>query len=256
MKYVDISPEARIGNNVRIDSFTRIHDDVEIGDNCIIHSNVTIFPGARIGDGVTLFPGAVIAGVPQDLKFRGEKTYAYIGNGTSIHECATVNRGTASTGKTIVGENCLIMAYCHVAHDCVLGNRVIMSNASQIAGEVHIDDAAVIGGGSLIHQFCHLGRNIMLQGGALVNKDIPPFVKAAREPISYVGLNTIGMHRNGFSDEDIAAIAEVYRYLYLSDLNVTNAVKQILEKVPQSPFRDEIVDFVNNSQRGVIRSAI
>lgn len=256
MKYVDISPEARIGNNVQIDSFTRIHDDVEIGDNCIIHSNVTIFPGARIGDGVTLFPGAVIAGVPQDLKFRGEKTYAYIGNGTSIHECATVNRGTASTGKTIVGENCLIMAYCHVAHDCVLGNRVIMSNASQIAGEVHIDDAAVIGGGSLIHQFCHLGRNIMLQGGALVNKDIPPFVKAAREPISYVGLNTIGMHRNGFSDEDIAAIAEVYRYLYLSDLNVTNAVKQILEKVPQSSFRDEIVDFVNNSQRGVIRSAI
>lgn len=256
MKYVDISPEARIGNNVQIDSFTRIHDDVEIGDNCIIHSNVTIFPGARIGDGVTLFPGAVIAGVPQDLKFRGEKTYAYIGNGTSIHECATVNRGTASTGKTIVGENCLIMAYCHVAHDCVLGNRVIMSNASQIAGEVHIDDAAVIGGGSLIHQFCHLGRNIMLQGGALVNKDIPPFVKAAREPISYVGLNTIGMHRNGFSDEDIAAIAEVYRYLYLSDLNVTNAVKQILEKVSQSPFRDEIVDFVNNSQRGVIRSAI
>lgn len=256
MKYVDISPEARIGNNVQIDSFTRIHDDVEIGDNCVIHSNVTIFPGARIGDGVTLFPGAVIAGVPQDLKFRGEKTYAYIGNGTLIHECATVNRGTASTGKTIVGENCLIMAYCHVAHDCVLGNRVIMSNASQIAGEVHIDDAAVIGGGSLIHQFCHLGRNIMLQGGALVNKDIPPFVKAAREPISYVGLNTIGMHRNGFSDEDIAAIAEVYRYLYLSDLNVTNAVKQILEKVPQSPFRDEIVDFVNNSQRGVIRSAI
>lgn len=256
MKYVDISPEARIGNNVQIDSFTRIHDDVEIGDNCVIHSNVTIFPGARIGDGVTIFPGAVIAGVPQDLKFRGEKTYAYIGNGTSIHECATVNRGTASTGKTIVGENCLIMAYCHVAHDCVLGNRVIMSNASQIAGEVHIDDAAVIGGGSLIHQFCHLGRNIMLQGGALVNKDIPPFVKAAREPISYVGVNTIGMHRNGFSDEDIAAIAEVYRYLYLSDLNVTNAVKQILEKVPQSPFRDEIVDFVNNSQRGVIRSAI
>ena len=256
MKYVDISPEARIGNNVQIDSFTRIHDDVEIGDNCVIHSNVTIFPGARIGDGVTLFPGAVIAGVPQDLKFRGEKTYAYIGNGTSIHECATVNRGTASTGKTIVGENCLIMAYCHVAHDCVLGNRVIMSNASQIAGEVHIDDAAVIGGGSLIHQFCHLGRNIMLQGGALVNKDIPPFVKAAREPISYVGLNTIGMHRNGFSDEDIAAIAEVYRYLYLSDLNVTNAVKLIREKLPESTLRDEIVYFIENSQRGVIRSAI
>ncbi len=255
-KYTDISPEARIGNNVQIDSFTRIHEDVEIGDNCIIHSNVTIFPGARIGNGVTIFPGAVVAGIPQDLKFRGEKTYAYVGDGTVLHECVTVNRGTASKGKTVVGKNCLIMAYCHIAHDCVLGDRVIMSNASQIAGEVRIDDAAVIGGGSLIHQFCHIGKNIMLQGGALVNKDIPPYVKAAREPISYVGLNTIGMHRNGFSEEDIATIAEVYRIIYLSDLNVSNAVKLAMETLPQTSLRDEILDFINNSQRGIIRSAI
>lgn len=255
-RYTEISDDARIGNNVRIDGFTTIHDDVEIGDNCVIYSNVTIFPGARIGDGVTLFPGAVVAGVPQDLKFRGEKTYAYIGDGTTLHECATVNRGTASTGATHVGQNCLIMAYSHVAHDCVLGNRVIMSNACQIAGEVHIDDAAVIGGGSLIHQFCHIGRNIMLQGGALVNKDIPPFVKAAREPISYVGLNTIGMHRNGFTEEEIAIISEVYRIIYLSDLNVTNAVQMVIDTVNQSPLRDEIVDFVRNSQRGIIRSAV
>lgn len=255
-KFTDISPDAKIGNNVKIDSFTKIHEDVEIGDNCVIHSNVTIFPGARIGDGVTIFPGAVIAGVPQDLKFRGEMTYAYVGSGTTLHECVTVNRGTASKGKTVVGENCLIMAYCHIAHDCTLGNRVIMSNACQIAGEVRIDDAAVIGGGSLIHQFCHLGKNIMLQGGALVNKDIPPYVKAAREPISYVGLNTIGMHRNGFSDADIAAISEVYRIIYLSDLNVSNAVKLVMETIPASKFRDEIIDFVNNSQRGIIRSAI
>lgn len=255
-KYTDISKDARIGNNVQIDSFTRIHDDVEIGDNCVIYNNVTIFPGARIGDGVTIFPGAVVAGMPQDLKFRGEKTYAYIGDGTTLHECATVNRGTASKGKTVVGKNCLIMAYCHVAHDCVLGDKIIMSNASQIAGEVHIDDQAVIGGGSLIHQFCHIGRNVMLQGGALVNKDIPPYVKAAREPISYVGLNSIGMHRNGFTDDDIAAVAEVYRILYLSDLNVTNALRQICETVPPSRFRDEIVDFVQNSQRGIIRSAV
>ncbi len=255
-KYTDISPEAHIGNNVQIDSFTRIHEDVEIGDNCIIHSNVTIFPGARIGSGVTIFPGAVVAGIPQDLKFRGEKTYAYVGDGTVLHECVTVNRGTASKGKTVVGKNCLIMAYCHIAHDCVLGDRVIMSNASQIAGEVRIDDAAVIGGGSLIHQFCHIGKNIMLQGGALVNKDIPPYVKAAREPISYVGLNTIGMHRNGFSEEDIATIAEVYRIIYLSDLNVSNAVKLVMETLPQTSLRDEIIDFINNSQRGIIRSAI
>lgn len=251
-----VHPEAKIGKNVQIGPFTTIHDDVEIGDDCIIHSNVTIFPGARIGNGVKLFPGAVVAGVPQDLKFRGEKTYAYVGDGTTLRECVTVNRGTASKGKTVVGRNCLIMAYSHVAHDCCIGDRVIISNAAQLAGEVIVDDAAVIGGGSLIHQFCHLGKNIMLQGGALVNKDIPPFVKAAREPISYVGLNTIGLHRNGFTPEEIQTIAEVYRILYLSDLNVSNAVKLILETLPQSRYRDEIVDFVTNSNRGVIRSAI
>ena len=187
----NVHPEAKIGKNVSIGNFTNIYEDVEIGDNCEIYGNVTIFPGARIGDNVRIFPGAVVAGIPQDLKFKGEKTYAYVGNGTTLRECVTVNRGTASKGETRVGENCLIMAYSHVAHDCRIGNRVIISNAAQLAGEVVVDDAAVIGGGSLVHQFCHLGRNIMLQGGALVNKYIPPFVKAAREPISYVGLNTL-----------------------------------------------------------------
>ncbi len=167
-----------------------------------------------------------------------------------------MNRGTASKGETRIGQNCLIMAYCHVAHDCRLGNRVIMSNASQLAGEVVVDDAAVIGGGSLIHQFCHLGRNIMLQGGALVNKDIPPFVKAARDPISYVGLNTVGLHRNGFSEDEVRHIADIYRILYMSDLNVTNAVKLIEEKIPASEIRNEIVQFVLHSDRGIIRSVI
>lgn len=253
---ISVHPEARIGKNVQIGNFTTIHEDVEIGDNTVIYGNVTIFPGARIGSGVTIFPGAVVAGVPQDLKFKGEKTYAYIGDGTTLRECVTVNRGTAAKGETSVGKNCLIMAYSHVAHDCKVGNRVIISNASQLAGEVQIDDCAVIGGGSLVHQFCHLGKNIMLQGGALVNKDIPPFVKAAREPISYVGLNTIGLHRNGFSQEDIQRIGEVYRLLYLSELNVTNAVKLIMQTLPQSVYRDEIVDFVVNSERGIIRSAV
>ena len=211
---------------------------------------------ARIGSGVTIFPGAVVAAIPQDLKFRGEYTNAFVGDGTTLRECVTVNRGTAAKGKTVVGQNCLLMAYVHIAHDCIVGNRVIISNACQIGGEVQIDDAAVIGGGSMIHQFCHLGRNIMLQGGALVNKDIPPFVKAAREPISYVGLNTIGLHRNNFTDDEIKAIADTYRLLYLSDLNVTNAAKLIREKLPESTLRDEIVDFIENSQRGVIRSAI
>lgn len=251
-----VHPEAKIGNNVKIGNFTNIYEDVEIGDNCEIAGNVTIFPGARIGSGVKIFPGAVVAGIPQDLKFKGEKTLAIVGDGTTLRECVTVNRGTASKGKTIVGDNCLIMAYCHVAHDCVIGNKVIMSNACQLAGEVVVDDCAVIGGGSLIHQFCHLGSYIMLQGGALVNKDIPPYVKAAREPISFVGLNSIGLHRNGFSQEDIQAINEIYRILYLSDLNVTNAIKQIKETLPESIYRDEIVNFIENSNRGVIRSAI
>ncbi len=255
-RYIDVHPGASIGNNVKIGNFSTIHDDVQIGDNTVIHGNVTIFPGARIGSGVTIFPGAVISAVPQDLKFKGEKTFAYIGDGTTLRECTTVNRGTAAKGETSVGQNCLIMAYTHIAHDCKVGNRVIISNATQLAGEVQIDDFAVIGGGSLVHQFCHLGKNIMLQGGALVNKDIPPYVKAAREPISYVGLNTIGLHRNGFSQDDIQKIADVYRLLYLSDLNVTNAVKLILQTLPQSSFRDEIVDFVVNSNRGVIRSAV
>lgn len=251
-----VSPDAKIGNNVKIGNFTNIHGNVEIGDNCEIHGNVTIFPGARIGDGVKIFPGAVVGAIPQDLKFKGEDTIAVIGNGTTLRECVTVNRGTAAKGRSEVGENCLLMAYVHVAHDVKIGNGVIISNAVQLGGEVIIDDCAVLGGGSLIHQFCHLGRNIMLQGGALVNKDIPPFVKAAREPISFVGLNSIGLHRHGFSQEAIQQISEVYRILYMSDLNVTNAVKLILETIPQSTYRDEIVEFVSNSQRGVIRSAI
>lgn len=251
-----VDPGAKIGSNVKIGNYTCIYDNVEIGDNCEIHNNVTIFPGARIGSGVRIFPGAVVGAIPQDLKFKGEETLAIVGDGTTLRECVTVNRGTASKGKTEVGSNCLLMAYSHVAHDCKIGNGVIVSNAVQFGGEVIVDDFAVIGGGSLIHQFCHLGKYIMLQGGALVNKDIPPFVKAAREPISYVGLNTIGLHRNGFSQEDINKISDVYRILYLSDLNVTNAVKLIMDSLPQSIYRDEIVNFVNNSERGVIRSAI
>lgn len=198
----------------------------------------------------------MVSAIPQDLKFKGEETFAYVGDGTTLRECVTVHRGTASKGKTVVGKNCLIMAYCHVAHDCCIGDRVIMSNAVQLAGEVRVDDAAVIGGGSLIHQFCHLGRNIMLQGGALVNKDIPPFVKAAREPISYVGLNTVGLHRNHFTEEEIKQISDVYRLLYLSELNVTNALKLIKETLPESDLRNEVIDFVANSERGIIRSAI
>lgn len=251
-----ISSNAKIGSGVSVGAFSCIYDNVEIGDNCTIMNNVTILPGSRIGNGVKIFPGAVVGAIPQDLKFKGEETLAIVGDNTTLRECVTVNRGTASKGKTQVGNGCLLMAYVHVAHDCNIGNNVIVSNAVQFGGEVVVDEHAVIGGGSLIHQFCHLGKYIMLQGGALVNKDIPPFVKAAREPISFVGLNSIGLHRNGFSRDDIQAISEVYRLLYMSDLNVTNAVKLIMNTLPESTYRDEIVEFVVNSERGIIRSAV
>ena len=251
-----VHPDAKIHPSVVIDPFVTIDRNVEIGEGTRICSNVTIMEGARIGKNVTIYPGAVISGPPQDLKFKGEQTVAIIGDGTTIRECVTVHRGTASKGKTVVGSNCLIMAYCHVAHDCVVGNNVIMSNAVQMAGEVVVDDFAVLGGGALIHQFCHIGSHVMLQGGALVNKDIPPFVKAAREPIAYAGVNSIGLRRRGYSNETIRDIQEIYRYLYLSGLNNSDAISRIEAELPASKARDEIILFVRNSGRGIIRGYV
>lgn len=251
-----IHPAAKIAPSVVIDPFVTIEQNVEIGEGTRIGSNVTIMEGARIGKNCTIFPGAVISGIPQDLKFRGEDTLAIIGDNTTIRECVTVNRGTAAKGKTVVGSNCLIMAYSHVAHDCVIGDNVIISNATQIAGEVVVDNFAVIGGGTLIHQYCHIGPHVMIQGGALVNKDIPPYVKAAREPIAYAGVNSIGLRRRGFTSEVIRDIQEIYRYLYLSGLNNTDAVERIEAELPATKERDEIILFVRNSKRGIIRGYV
>lgn len=248
-----VHPDAKIHPSVEIGPFVTIDRNVEIGEGTRILSNVTIMDGARIGKNCTIYPGAVISGAPQDLKFQGEETVAIIGDNTTIRECVTVHRGTASKGKTVVGNNCLIMAYCHVAHDCVVKNNVIMSNAVQLAGEVVVDDFAVIGGGALVHQFCHIGSHVMLQGGALVNKDVPPFVKAAREPLSYTGVNSIGLRRRGYSNETIRDIQEIYRYLYLSGLNNSDAIERIEAELPASKERDEIILFVRNSNRGIIR---
>ena len=248
-----IHPAAKIAPSVVIDPFVTIDQNVEIGEGTRIGSNVTILEGARIGKNCTIFPGAVISAIPQDLKFRGEETTAIIGDNTTIRECVTVNRGTAAKGKTMVGNNCLIMAYSHVAHDCIVGDNVIISNASQLAGEVIVDNYAVIGGGSLIHQFCHIGPHVMLQGGALVNKDIPPYVKAAREPIAYAGINSIGLRRRNFSNDTIREIQDIYRYLYLSSMNVSDAIERIEAELPATKERDEIILFVKNSKRGIIR---
>ncbi len=251
-----IHPSAKIHPSVVIDPFVTIEENVEIGEGTRIGSNVTIMAGARIGKHCTIFPGAVISAVPQDLKFQGEETLAIIGDNTTIRVCVTINRGTAAKSRTVVGSNCLIMAYCHVAHDCVVGDNVIMSNATQLAGEVVVDNYAVIGGGTLVHQFCHIGPHVMVQGGALVNKDIPPFVKAAREPIAYAGVNSIGLRRREFSSETIREIQEIYRYLYLSGLNNSDAVERIEAELPATKERDEIILFVRNAKRGIIKGYV
>ena len=248
-----VHPGAKIAPGVVIDPFVTIDNNVEIGEGTRIGSNVTILEGTRIGRNCNIFPGAVIGAIPQDLKFHGEDTLAIIGDNTTLRECVTVNRGTAARGRTVVGSNCLIMAYSHIAHDCLIGDNVIISNATQLAGEVIVDDFAVIGGGTLVHQFCHLGSHVMIQGGALINKDIPPFVKAAREPIAYCGVNSIGLRRRGYSSETIQQIQDVYRCLYEGKLNVSEAVEMIETTLPATPERDEIITFVRNSRRGIVR---
>ena len=251
-----VHPDAKIANNVVIEPFVTIDKNVVIEEGTHIGSNVTILEGARIGKNCNIFPGAVISGIPQDLKFQGEETTVEIGDNTTIRECVTVNRGTSAKGKTVIGDNCLIMAYSHIAHDCVIGNNIIIANASQIAGEVIVDDYAIIGGGSLIHQFTRIGAHVMIQGGSLVNKDIPPYVKAARSPIAYAGINSIGLRRRNFSNETIRDIQEIYRYLYVSGLNNTDAVERIEAELPATKERDEIILFVRNSKRGIIKGYI
>ncbi len=248
-----IHPSAKIAKNVVIDPFVTIDQNVEIGEGTHIMSGVTICEGSRIGRNCTIFPGAVIGAVPQDLKFQGEETLAIVGDNTTIREYVTINRGTAARQKTVVGNNCLIMAYAHIAHDCVVGNNIIIANACQLAGEVEVDDFAIIGGGALIHQFCHIGAHVMIQGGALINKDIPPYVKAGREPISYTGINSVGLRRRGFTNETIHNIQETYRYIYMSDLNVSNAIDRIEAELPATDERDEILQFIRNCKRGIIR---
>ena len=249
-----IHPEAKVDPSVQVGPFVYIDKDVEIGAGTIIDANATILEGTRIGKNCHIFPSAVVGAIPQDLKFKGEKTYVFIGDNTTIREFATINRGTASKGKTVIGNNCLIMAYCHVAHDCILHNNVIMSNACQIAGEVEIEDFAVIGGGTLVHQFTHIGPHIMLQGGSHVNKDIPPYAMVGREPITYIGINVVGLRRRGFTPEQLGRIQETYRYIYFSDLNNSDAIQRIEEETESSPERDCIVEFVRNSSRGIVRA--
>ena len=248
-----VHPEARLAPNVVIEPFVNIEKNVEIGEGTWIGSNVTIMEGARIGKNCKIFPGAVISAIPQDLKYEGENTLVRVGDNTTIREFVTINRGTKANWETQVGNNCLLMAYVHIAHDCIIKDNVILANAVNLAGHIEIDDYAIIGGMSAIHQFVHIGKHTMISGGSMVTKDVPPFSKAARFPISFVGVNSIGLRRRGYSNEQINFIHEVYRNLYLKGRNISQAVRFIEANIPINADRDEILNFIQNSQRGMMR---
>lgn len=254
LAYIDQA--AHVDPTVIIEPFVTIARNVTIGAGTRIGPGATILENTFIGKNCVIFPGAVVGGVPQDLKYAGEETYLYVGDNTVIRECVTIHRGTASKGKTVVGRNCLIMAYCHVAHDCILGDNIIMSNSTQLAGEVVVGDYAVIGGGTLVHQFTHIGQHTMIQGGSRINKDIPPYVTAGRDPICYAGVNSIGMRRRGFTNEQINVVQSIYRLVFQSNYNVSDAVAKVETEMPASAERDEILLFICNSSRGILKGSI
>ncbi len=248
-----IHPGAKIAKNVVVEPFTTIHNNVIIGDGTWIGSNVTIMEGARIGKNCNIFPGAVISAPPQDLKYDNEETTVEIGDNTTIRECATIHKGTSDRMKTIIGKNCLIMAYCHVAHDCLVGDNCIFSNNSTLAGHVTIGDNVILAGLVAVHQFVSIGQHAFVTGGSLVRKDVPPYVKAAREPLSYVGINSVGLRRRGFVSEKIREIQNIYRILYQKNYNNSQAVQIIEAEMEATPERDEILQFIRDSQRGIMK---
>jgi UDP-N-acetylglucosamine acyltransferase len=248
-----VHPDARVGENVTIDPFAYIAGNVTIGDGTWIGPNATVMDGARIGKNCKIFPAAVVSGIPQDLKFRGEDSTAELGDGTTVREGATVNRGTAAVGKTVVGENCLLMAYSHIGHDCAIGNNCIIGNTTGLAGEVKVDDWAILSAGSMVHQFTHIGAHVMIGGGSKVRIDVPPFIKADRDPLCYLGLNIVGLTRRGFEKERIDEIHNIFRALYQSKMNVTQALEFIEKEFKPAPDRDYILEFIRKSERGIIR---
>ena len=249
-----IHPEAKIGKDVIIEPFAYVAANVTIDEGTWVGPNSTIMDGARIGKKCRIFPSAVVSGIPQDLKFRGEDSTAEIGDNTTIRECATVNRGTAAVGKTIIGAGCLLMAYSHIGHDCFIGNNVIVGNSTALAGEVDIDDWAILSAGTMVHQFAHIGAHVMIGGGAKVRIDVPPFIKADRDPLSFLGLNSVGLIRRGFEKERIDEIHEIYRAIYLRGMNFSQAMEFVEKEFKSSPDRNYILEFIRKSERGIIRA--
>jgi UDP-N-acetylglucosamine acyltransferase len=251
-----VSGNAQIGEQVKIDAFSTIFEDVVIGNNTHIHPNVTIYPGTKIGENCEIFPGAVIGVIPQDLKFDGEYTTVEIGNNTKIRECVTIHRGTKDKWKTAIGDNCLLMTYVHVAHDCQIGNNVILASYTGLSGHVEIDDWAILEGKVAAQQFVKIGKHAFIGGASLVRKDVPPYIKAAREPLTFAGVNSIGLRRRGFSDELVRQIEDIYRILYVQNSNLSKGIIAVKEAIEACENRDEILSFIETSDKGVIRGMI
>ena len=248
-----IHPTAKIGQQVTIEPFVTIGANVKIGDGTWIGSNVTIMEGVKIGENCKIFPGAVVGAIPQDLKFEGEYSVIEIGDNVTIREYCTLNRGTKANDKTIIEDNCLLMAYVHVAHDCILRKGVVLANNVNLAGHIEIGQYSTLGGLTAVHQFVKIGAYAMIGGGSLVRKDVPPYVKAAREPIAYAGVNSIGLRRHKFTNEQIHAIQDVYRFLFVKGFNTTQAIKKIKKNLPKSVERKKIIQFIEASDRGIIK---
>jgi UDP-N-acetylglucosamine acyltransferase len=248
-----IHPTAKLGTDVTIDPFAVIQENVTIGDGTHIMSHAVIMPFTHIGKNCNIFPGAVLGGVPQDLKFVGEETTVEIGDNTTIREYVTINRGTKDKWKTAIGSNCLLMAYAHVAHDCIIGNNVILANSVQLAGHVEVGDYAIIGGLAGAHQFTRIGAHTYIAGHTVIRKDVPPYVKAAREPMCYMGLNIVGLHRRNFTKEQIDTIAEIYHTLFVKNSSTTKGIDMINERISDGELKSEILNFVQNSRIGIIK---
>jgi UDP-N-acetylglucosamine acyltransferase len=248
-----VSKDAKLADCVIVHPFTHIYENVEIGEGTIIHSNVSIYPGTRIGKHCEIFPGAVIGVIPQDLKFNGESTMVQIGDHTIIREHVTIHRATADKLVTKIGSHCLLMTYVHVAHDCQIGDHVILASYVGLSGHVTIDDYAIIEGKAAAQQFVHIGAHTFIGGASLIRKDVPPFIKAAREPMTFSGVNSVGLRRRGMTDEEVRMIEDVYRILYVQNNNISKGLEQVEETIPQSDLRDQILNFIKSSDKGVIR---
>ncbi len=255
-KLANIHPDVKIGNDVKIESFSTIYEDVEIGDGAVIGPNVTIYPGARIGKNCQIFPGAVISAVPQDLKFRGEYTTTIIGDNTVIRECVTIHRGTDDRNMTKIGNNCLLMCYVHIAHDCFLGDNVIVANNTNIAGHVTVGNWAIIEGMVGVQQFVNIGEHAFVAGMTSVRKDVPPYIRAAREPLSFAGVNSIGLRRRGMEDKTVKSIEDLYRLLFVLNNSVSRGVKQVEKELESSEIVTQVIDFIEKSEKGIIKGLI